>query len=162
MFRTVRRAAVTVSAAVLCACGGSGSGTSSRAGSSLPADAATVSAIDHAYAAFFGSKSTLAQSQAVLQHGDKFTKTLAKEGTSSYAQNSSAKIDSVQLIQPNVAAVTFTVTAGGDVVLGKAPGYAVKTGDTWQVAAQTFCGLLDLQHDAPDACDDPTVTALPN
>jgi hypothetical protein len=58
--------------------------------------------------------------------------------------------------------VTFSVESGGSTLLSKAPGYAVKSGATWQVAAQTFCGLLKLEQDAPDACDDPSVTALPH
>lgn len=127
-----------------------------------PADNATTAAINQAYATFFGSKSTVAQSQAALQNGDKFHATLVKEGNSSYAQDSSAKVSAARLIKPNVAAVTFTVTVGGTSLLPDAPGYAVKTGDTWQVAAQTFCGLLTVQGDAPAACHDPAVTALPD
>lgn len=135
---------------------------SAVATSGVPADAATTAAIGKAYATFFGSSSTLAQSQAALQHGDKFTATLKAEGSSSYAQKSGAKVTSVRLLRPDVAAVTFSITSGGSVMLPDAPGYAVKSGDTWQVAAKTFCGLMKLQQQAPAACDDPAVTALPH
>jgi hypothetical protein len=130
--------------------------------SGIPGDSATRSAISHAYATFFASTSTTAQSQGALQHGDQFTKTLEEQAKSAYADTSSAKVDSVRLIRPDVAAVTFTITSGGSALLSKVPGYAVRTGTTWQVAAQTFCALLALQQDAPAACDDPGVTALPH
>ena len=130
--------------------------------SGTPADSATLAAIDHAYATFFSSASSTPQSQAVLQHGDKFTVTLEEQAKSSYAAKSSASVKSARIVAPDVAAVTFSVTSGGSVLLPDAPGYAVKTGNTWQVAAQTFCGLLELEQDAPAACHDPSVTALPH
>jgi hypothetical protein len=130
--------------------------------SGIPVDAATRTAISHAYSTFFASTSTTAQSQQALQHGERFTKTLAEQAKSAYADSSSAAVNSVRLVRPAVAAVTFTITSGGSALLSKVPGYAVRTGTTWQVAAETFCALLRLQQDAPAACDDPTVTALPH
>jgi hypothetical protein len=157
------------------ACGSSGTGGSSTpavtslsagagasSGTGAPADPATSAAISKAYATFFSSTSTTAQSQAALQHGDLFATTLEAQASSTYADKSSAKVDSVQLTSAVVAAVTFTIRSGGGTLLSEAPGYAVKTGDTWQVAAQTFCGLLKLEGDAPAACDDAGVTALPH
>lgn len=155
------------------ACSSSGSGAASgsagtsgpaavSSGAGTPADGATLSAISHAYATFFSSASTTPQSQAVLQHGEQFTRTLEEQAKSTYADTSSATVDSARLISPDVAAVTFTVTSGGSALLPKAPGFAVRTDSTWQVAAQTFCGLLKLEQAAPDACDDPAVTALPD
>jgi hypothetical protein len=129
--------------------------------SSTPANP-TFAAISKAYETFFSSASTTPQSQAALQHGEKFTKTLEEQAKSSFADKSSAKVDSVHLTSPVVAAVKFTISSGGGTLLSKAPGYAVKTGDTWQVAAQTFCGLLKLEGGAPAACDDAAVTALPH
>lgn len=161
-----------IAAAVCAGCSSSGSGSSTTAAAptapseppttGVPADGATISAIDKAYATFFAGTSTLAQSQAALQHGDKFTATLRAQGKSAYAQQSSATVDSVVMISPNAAAVTFTIKSGGSVLLSKTPGYAARAGGTWQVAARTFCGLFKLQGDAPDACDDPAVTALPH
>jgi hypothetical protein len=167
------------------ACGTSGntSGTSSSSGSSgrstfqtygeaspptptlptgSPADAPTLAAISKAYATFFSSTSTTAQSQSVLQHGEKFTQALEEQAKSSYARTASAKVDAARLTSPNVAAVTFTVLSNGTALLPGASGYAVRTGGRWQVAAQTFCGLLALQGGAPDACHDPAITALPH
>jgi hypothetical protein len=167
----VRLSAAAVCVAVLStACATSEADNSSSApvttggpsGSGTPADPATLAAISTAYATFFSSTSTTLQSQAALQNGEMFTKTLEEQSKSSFADKSSAKVDSVHLTSPVVAAVTFTISSGGRTLLSKAPGYAVKTGDTWQVAAQTFCGLLKLQGDAPAACEDASVTALPH
>jgi hypothetical protein len=132
------------------------------AASGTAANAATLAAISSAYEVFFAGTSTTAQSQAVLQHGARFTRTLAEQAKSAYAKKSSAEVDSARLIAPDVAAVTFTISSAGSALLNKAPGYAVRTGGKWQVAAQTFCGLLALQGGAPDACNDPAVTALPH
>jgi hypothetical protein len=138
-----------------------GSGPATAASGS-PADAATLAAISSAYEVFFASTSTTAQSQAALQHGEKFTKTLTEQAKSAYAEKSGADVGSARLISPNVATVTFTINSGDTSMLKDVPGYAVRTGDRWQVAAQTFCGLLTLEGDAPDACKDPAITALPD
>jgi hypothetical protein len=132
------------------------------AATTTPADPATLAAISSAYEVFFASTSTTAQSQAALQHGERFTKTLTEQAKSDYAKDSSASVGSARLISPEVATVTFTINTGDTSMLNDAPGYAVRSGNTWQVAAQTFCGLLTLQGDAPDACNDPAVTALPH
>jgi hypothetical protein len=177
--RTVRLGAAALCVALTCtACGSSGSSGSkppassggaarppsapATAASGTPADTATLAAINRAYATFFSSASSTPQSQAVLQHGDKFTTALEEQAKSSYATKSSASVTSARIVAPDVAAVTFSVTSGGSVLLPDAPGYAVRTGSTWQVAAQTFCGLLELEQDAPAACHDPSVTALPH
>jgi hypothetical protein len=159
-------------AAVVTACSNSGgNGRSTRTDLVTPPpssndataiDPATKNAISHAYATFFAGTSTTAQSQEALQHGERFTKTLEEQAKSQYADSSSAAVDSVRLVRPDVAALTFTITSGGSALLSKVPGYAVRAGNSWQVAAQTFCALLKLQQDAPAACDDPTVTALPH
>lgn len=169
--RAIAAAAVLTVTAALTACGSSGGaggtsapGTSAAApsGSGTPANAATKAAISKAYATFFGTTATLAQSVAALQNGDKFVAAIKKESKNSYAAKSSAKVTSATLMSPHVAAVKFSISSGGQTLLKHSPGFAVEQNGTWKVAAKTFCGLLQLQGDAPNACSDPQVTALPH
>jgi hypothetical protein len=111
---------------------------------------------------FFSSRSTWQQSQASLQHGARFHATLVAQGKSQYAATSSARVRSVRLISPRVASVTYDILSGGQALLQNVHGHAVRQGSRWLVAAETFCGLLRLEGDAPRACSDPTVTALPS
>lgn len=129
--------------------------------SGTPADPATRKAVSDAYAAFFGYKSTLAQSQAALQHGASFHQTLVEQGKSSLADKSTATVNSVR-VAGDLAYVTFTISENGQPLLAKTPGYAVRENGTWKVAAKTFCALLTLQGSAPAACSDPSITALPH
>ena len=160
-------------ALVACGSGGASPSTTSagppRATSTLPAasvttsppvSAATRAAVVRAYRIFFASESTVAQSQAALQHGQKFTKTLVAQGKTSYAAKTTATVQSVRQDAPHTAAVTFTIFTGGAAALSRVEGHAVLEGGRWKVAAQTFCQLLKLEGDAPAACDDPSVTAL--
>jgi hypothetical protein len=144
----------------------SGSGSSpnsspSGSGSGTPADAATKAAVSGAYATFFNPKTSAAGSEAVLQHGASFRKTLAEQASTAQSQNVSATVSKVSRTGPNVAAVTFTLLSGGSPLLTDTPGFAVREGGAWKVAAQTFCGLLQLQGGAPAACNDTSITALP-
>jgi hypothetical protein len=54
------------------------------------------------------------------------------------------------------------VYSNGKPALPGASGLAVRQGGKWKVAAQTFCQLLTLQGDAPHACNDPKITAVPH
>jgi hypothetical protein len=142
----------------------SGSGSSrnsSPSGTGTPADAATKAAVSGAYATFFNPKTSAAGSEAVLQHGASFRKTLAEQASTAQSQNVSATVSKVSRTGPNVAAVTFTLLSGGSPLLTDTPGFAVREGGAWKVAAQTFCGLLQLQGGAPAACNDTSITALP-
>ena len=183
MSESLRRAvggAALVAALLLAGCSSSGGGAHKSASSSLPssstspvmsspapsasgtpADPATRKAVADAYAAFFGYKSTLAQSQAALQHGATFHQTLVEQGKSSLADKSTATVDSVR-VAGDVAYVTFTISENGQPLLSNTPGYAVRENGTWKVAAKTFCSLLTLQGSAPAACGDPSITALPH
>ncbi|HET8536608.1 MAG TPA: hypothetical protein VFL73_05455, partial [Solirubrobacteraceae bacterium] len=183
MSESLRRAvggAALVAALLVAGCSSSGSGAHKSASSSpsssstspvtsspapsasgTPADAATRKAVADAYAAFFGYKSTLAQSQAALQHGATFHQTLVEQGKSSLADKSTATVSSVR-VAGKVAYVTFTISENGQPLLSNTPGYAVRENGTWKVAAKTFCSLLTLQGSAPSACSDPSITALPH
>lgn len=155
------------------ACSGSSSGAPATSASSgaissgrssaggRPADAATRRAIQQAYTALFGTSATFAQSVAALQHGSRFRQAILAESKSPRAQHSGARVTAVSLLRPDVADVHFTVTDKGNPIFPTV-GKAVRVDGRWQVAAQTFCGLLRLTGDAPSACRDPSVTALPH
>jgi hypothetical protein len=136
-----------------------GSGGGSTAAAS-PADAATRAAVASAYADLFDSSSTDARAVAALQHGTVFAATIAKQSSGSLAQKAGVKVTKVT-VHGDVADVTFTITSGGSAVLPDAGGNAVREDGRWKVAARTFCTLLKLEGDAPAACADPKITALP-
>lgn len=169
MINSMRRGAVLALATlalVVSACSSSGGqpAASSPAGSGSaggpPADAATRQAVVKAFTVFFNSDSTTAQSQAVLQHGAVFHKTLVEQGKSDYAKSTSVKIISVSKVSKQVSAVKFTITSGS--IKFPYHGNAVREGGKWKVAAKTLCGLLKVEGDAPAACDKKSITALPH
>lgn len=137
--------------------GGSPSGSASGS----PADAATRRAVQQAYSALFGTKATLAESLAALQHGSQFRQTILAQSKNPKAQHSGATVTAVSLLRPDLADVHFAVTENGQPIFPTV-GKAVRVGGHWQVAAQTFCQLLRLDGGAPKACNDPAVTALPH
>lgn len=170
---------VVAAALVVSACSSSGStgGATTPAGSassppassppaSSPAsatlDAAAKAEISSAYKVFFDTKTALAASVAVLQHGDKFRQALNAESKSPSAQNITATVSAVAAQSAKVAVVTFTIKSGGSVLLPNTHGFAVLEGGKWKVAAQTFCNLLTLEGTAPAVCKDTAITALPN
>lgn len=167
---------IVVSTFALAACSSGGSSGSTHSSSSTtpktgatvattgagtPADTATKAAVTKAYQAFFAYQSTAAQSRNALQDGDLFKAVLDQQGTQSYAQKSAATVQSVKLISPNTAKVIFSVLVAGQPLLPDADGYAVRINGEWKVAAATFCSLLTLQGDKAPACNNPSVTALP-
>jgi hypothetical protein len=172
MINSMRRTVVLVLTAltlvVSAGCSSSGgnpaasspAGNSGPAGGGPPVSAATKKAVLKAFTVFFNSDSTTTQSQAVLQHGAVFHKTLVEQGKSSYAKNTSVKVTSVSKVSKKVSAVKFTVTSGSI----KVPfhGNAVREGGKWKVAAKTLCALLKLEGDAPATCNKKSITALPH
>jgi hypothetical protein len=138
--------------------GGSPPGTAASGGS--PADAATTAAITKAYRDLFDSSATTPQSQAALQHGSAFHQVLVQQGKNTYSNTSGVKLGGIT-VSGDLAHVTFTITSKGRPLLSNVRGFAVREGGRWLVAAATFCSLLSLQGDAPPACHDPSITALP-
>ncbi|HEU5266548.1 MAG TPA: hypothetical protein VFU35_07595 [Jatrophihabitans sp.] len=121
-----------------------------------------MAAIKAAYAKFFASSTPTQVSLGLLQNGPAFKAALDKQAASSLAQHAGARVSKVTLVSPNLADVVYTVTMNGSPVLPDQPGYAVRQGGTWKVAAKTFCALLTLQGGAPAACSSPSATALPH
>jgi hypothetical protein len=120
-----------------------------------------VAAIKTAYAKFFASSTPEQVSLGLLQNGPQFKTALDKQAATSLAQRAGAEVSKVTLVSPNLAQVVYTITMNGSPLLKDQPGYAVREGGTWKVAAKTFCALLTLQGDAPAACTSPAATALP-
>jgi hypothetical protein len=161
-FPRVAVALGVITVLVMAACSSSGSHTakSSRPGGSA-APPATRAAISKAYAALFGTKSTLTQSVESLQNGQAFRSVIVAESKKPAAQGSDAKVTAVSLRSSDVAKVTFTVYSQGKPALPNASGFAVRQNGKWKVAAKTFCNLLALQASAPKPCSNPKITALP-
>ena len=164
--------AVIVAALIVAGCSGGGSHPAkSPGGGSHPAKSpsrkptsappATKAAIGKAYAAVFGTKSTLAESVASLQNGSALKAIVVAESKKPAAKGSGARVTAVSLRSSNVAKVTFTIYSQGTPALPNARGFAVQQGGKWKVAAQTFCSLLSLQGSTPKPCTDPKITALP-
>jgi hypothetical protein len=126
------------------------------------APAAVAQAVRSAYQIFFDGKSTVAQSQATLQNGAHFHDALVRQAKSQYASTSAARVLTVRLLSPAVASVSYDILSNGQALLQDVHGHAVRQHGRWVVAAETFCGLLQLQGSAPHACSDPSVTALPS
>jgi hypothetical protein len=139
----------------------SGTPTGTPTGSGTPADAATKLAVTKAFTTFFGDVGTVAQSEAVLQHGAMFADALEEQSKGAYAQKSSASVSDVR-VSGDLAYVTFTISSNGTALLPNTKGYAVRDAGTWKVAAQTFCTLLQLEGSPPAACKDSAITALPH
>ena len=154
--------AVVAAALMIAGCSGSGShpatSSSPKATSAPPA---TKAAIGKAYAALFGTKSTLTESVASLQNGQALKAVIVAESKKPAAKGSGAKVTAVSLRSSNVAKVAFTIYSQGTPALPNASGFAVQQNGKWKVAAKTFCTLLGLQGPTPKPCTDPKITALP-
>jgi hypothetical protein len=137
-------------------------GAATPSGTGTPADSGTKALVAKAYRTFFDPKAPAATTQAALQHGSSFAATLDAAANSSAAKGIAATVTAVNLINPDLAYVTFTLTNSGSALLTDTPGYAVRENGTWKVAAQTFCNLLQLQKLSPAECKDPAITALPS
>jgi hypothetical protein len=119
--------------------------------------------VTKAYTDFFsGSTKTLAQTEALVQNGTALAASLAAQAKNPTAKSLSATVTSVALKSANVANVIFTLSSDGSPLLANNPGLAVKQNGVWKIAAQTYCGLVAAEGQAPAQCHDPMVTDLPS
>lgn len=132
--------------------------TKSSASALSPAD---VAEIKTAYVRFFSSKTSVADSVAVIQDGTAFKDTLAQQAKTDVAQTTSATVSTVVANSADKASVVFTILQAGTPVLPNANGFAVREDGRWKVAGATFCGLLALQGSRPSVCSRPAATSLP-
>jgi hypothetical protein len=130
--------------------------------SGTPADAATTAAVTKAFTTFFGGTTTLEQSVEAVQNGSQLADSLAKQLQNPTAKTLTASVTSVALVNADVASVIFTLNSKGAPLLSNQPGYAVLQNGVWKLAAQTYCGLVSAEGQAPAACGDTKVTNLPS
>lgn len=142
--------------------GSSSNSSSSSAGGGGSLTAADVAEITRVYKMFFDTNTPLGASMAILQHGSLFRQALIKESNDPSAKQITAKVSAAKAQNANLAVVTFTIYSGTTTLLPNTHGYAVREGGHWQVAAYTFCSLLQLEGTAPTVCKKHSVTALPH
>ncbi|MGW5384391.1 hypothetical protein [Nocardia sp. NPDC003963] len=143
--------ALTATAAI--GCGDSGdettAATSAPAATSSAAPAAaspaTEKEITDAFVTFFDGTSPAATRAGLVEKGDAFEPMLAGMAADPRASGTSVTVSAVQLVDDKTADVTYTLLLGGNPVLPDQSGQAIKEGDTWKVAAMTFCSLLAVQ-----------------
>jgi hypothetical protein len=134
---------------------GCGDSTDDAAATSAPAatgSAAPASAspevqkeITDAFVTFFDGKAPAATRAGLVEKGDAFAPLLAGMAADPRASGTSVTVSAVQLVDDKTADVTYTLLLGGNPVLPDQSGQAIEEGDTWKVAAMTFCSLLAVQ-----------------
>lgn len=125
---------------------------SSVAGAATEADPATVQAVTDAYVTFFDAATPADQRVEAVERGTEFVPVLQAQSGNPQTQGTSAAVSAVQLVDSEHAAVTYTLSIGGNPVLPDQAGEAVKIGEKWKVAAATFCSLLAIQGGTSEAC----------
>jgi hypothetical protein len=127
-----------------------------------PADAATKAAVTKAYETFFDYHTPASAAGALLQDGAAFKPELATNAKLAVQQKVTVKLDTVSMVSPNTAKVTFDLLLAGKAALKGTSGFAVRENGTWKVAGQTFCALLGLNGSTPPVCTNPAAISLPN
>lgn len=144
---------VALTATAVLGCGDSGddaaAATSAPAATSSAAPAAASpeaeKEISEAFVTFFDGKAAPATRAGLVEKGDEFKPFLEGMAADPRAQGTSVTVSAVQVVDDKTADVTYTLLLGGNPVLPDQSGQAVKEGDTWKVAAMTFCALLAVQ-----------------
>jgi len=126
-----------------------GAGT---AGSSPPAHSASTPAaqtvsqqIAASWKAFSSAKTPLAQRVSLLQDGSAFTAILRAQADSALAAQAIAQVTEVTMTSSMSADVTYSILVGSKPELTNQKGTAVLSNGTWQVSANSFCGLVAMQ-----------------
>jgi hypothetical protein len=95
--------------------------------------------------AFFSASTPVSRRVALLQNGQLFQSLIAAQAKSTIASSAAAKVTKVSNVTSSQAAVTYSITLGGQSVLSNQKGVAVHDGGTWKVGDTSFCGLLGLE-----------------
>ncbi len=143
-------AAATITIA---ACGGGGTstpsaspGTRSPSASAMPSTgAAGQAAVKAAWLEFFNGRTSTARRVLLLENGPAFSSLIASQARQPTVAAVSAQVNSVSLVSPTEAKVTYTVLQAGSPVLANQSGVAVYQNGTWKVTTRSFCGLLTLE-----------------
>jgi hypothetical protein len=136
----------------LAACGSSSSGgapapkNSPALANSAAGKAAATAQIKTTWATFFKSGTPLSVAVPLLQNGGKLSKavTYAAHVAKVTKMKESARVSKVTFTDARHANVTYDLIGNGKPVLAGATGNAVLVGNTWQIAQNTFCTLVDL------------------
>ncbi|MET9214159.1 MULTISPECIES: hypothetical protein [unclassified Nocardia] len=158
LFRTTAACCGLVLATALTGCGSddeadaapSAAATSSAAPAT--ADAATTQAITQAYTTFFDGSKPATERAALVQSGDAFLAILQAQAQNPQSSGTSVTVSTVKVTGADTADVGYTLLMGGNPVLPDQTGQAVKQGESWKVAATTFCALLAIQGGTSTAC----------
>jgi hypothetical protein len=122
-------------------------------------DAAAEEAITTAYESLFGGEVTDVEVKlAYLEDADLLRETFLEsyEEQREIAPRIRVRIDSIEPVAPDRAAVTYSLLLDGDVVLDHLPGEAVRSGDRWLVTRRTYCDVATQgQPEIPEACQAP-------
>ena len=147
MLSSVKRLALLGIAvvAVLAACGGSSSGTTSSG-------ANQAAQVKQVWTSFFSAKTPAAKKPALLQDGSKFASTISALSSNPLARKLSAKVSKVTFHGANRATVVYTVYLGTTPALKNQSGTAVKQNGSWKVGYASLCRLLTLEGSTPAAC----------
>jgi hypothetical protein len=136
----------TAAAAVLAACGSSGTAASPSTGASGTFDqAAATTAVTQVWQSFFSKDTPIVKKEALLQNGT----TTMQPAVQAFAADprvgqTTATVQKVTFPSPTDADVTYQISLGGAVIMSGMAGKAVNLGGHWLVSDATLCGLLQL------------------
>ncbi len=134
--------ATTSPTAVTSTPGGSANESSAAGG---PADpAAAEQEIRQNWEKFFDPDTSMAERQAVLEHGDRMGPVLGMFGNDARGRQAQARVTQVEFTSPTEATVTYDLIVSGQTALPNASGKAVQEDGTWKVSVTTLCALVSL------------------
>jgi hypothetical protein len=125
-----------------------------------PGGAATLQGeaadVAKAWETFFDGTTSADQKASLLQNGDQFQQLIQAQSGSALAQSVKAQVSDVK-VNGAAAAVTYSVSIGGQQMLSGQQGQAVKVDGQWKVSDASFCQLLALESGGdtsklPPAC----------
>ena len=110
---------------------------------------ATKASISANWERFFAASTSLADREALLEHGASYHDALVQRSTDPLQKQASAKVKAVELTAPDQASVTYDVLLNGQVALPDVPGVAVREQGVWKVSGNSFCALVTLGAPQP-------------
>jgi hypothetical protein len=102
---------------------------------------------------YFKESNTVDDAVASLENGDKYRDAILQQQQSGATKGLTVVVKDVQVVNPNLATVTYDIVINGNVALANSKGNAVKVNGDWKVSEQHFCVLLNLGNIHPPACE---------
>ncbi len=104
---------------------------------------AVEAAIEQTFETVFDRRLPLADRCRAIENGDNLGPTFEQAGQRLPGQGPDVSVDSVRFLSEDEAAVQFTLwMAGFDQSGVPRSGHAVRVGDDWKMARDTWCGLV--------------------